>query len=79
MSHGYSLNLVLANKQANPKSVGVALGRFCIEREISVITVADTFKVSRTAVYNWFSGLSLPSREHIEQIERFMARRKKRK
>ena len=79
MSQGYSLNLVLANKQANSKSVGVALGRFCIAREIPVITVADTFKVSRTAVYNWFSGLSVPSREHIEQIERFMARHKKRK
>lgn len=79
MSHGYSLNLVLANKKADSKSVGVALGRFCIEREISVMAVAEAFKVSRTAVYNWFSGLSVPSREHIEQIERFMARRKKRK
>jgi hypothetical protein len=77
MSQGYSLNLVSANKKANLKSVGVALGRFCIEREIPVITVADTFRVSRTAVYNWFSGLSVPSREHIEQIERFMARRKR--
>ena len=79
MSQGYSLSLVLANQKANPKSIGVALGRFCINQGISVAMVADIFNVSRTAIYNWFSGASLPSREHIEHIERFMARPKKRK
>lgn len=79
MSHGYSVSLVSANKKADPKSIGVALGRFCIDRGVSVVAVSATFRVSRTAVYNWFSGFSAPSKEHIEQIERFMARPKKRK
>jgi hypothetical protein len=77
MSYGYSMGLALANKKADGKSRGVALGRFCIEKGIPVSEVAVTFKVSRTAVYNWFSGLSQPDREHSEQIERFMARRRK--
>lgn len=77
MSYGYSMGLVQANKAADGKSRGVALGRFCISKGIPVSEVADIFKVSRTAVYNWFSGLSQPDRDHAEQIERFIARRRK--
>ena len=77
MSYGYSQNLVFANKKANIKLLGVALGRLCIDRNIPVVEVATTFKVSRMTVYNWFEGASAPNREHSEQIERFMARRRK--
>jgi transcriptional regulator with XRE-family HTH domain len=77
MTYGYSMGLALANKQADGKSRGVALGRFCISKGIPVSEVAAAFKVSRTAVYNWFSGASQPDRDHAEQIERFMARRRK--
>lgn len=77
MTQGYSLSLVSANKKASAKHRGVALGRFCIANGISVIEVAEAFKVSRTAVYNWFSGASQPDRARSEQIERFVARRGK--
>jgi DNA-binding transcriptional regulator YiaG len=77
MSQGYSMSLVYANKKASIKHTGVALGRLCIEKNVSVSEVAAIFKVSRTAVYNWFSGASQPDRAHSEQIERFMARRRK--
>ena len=79
MSHGYSMSLVFANKKADIKNPGVALGRFCIDRNIPVSKVADELGVSRMAVYNWFGGSSWPSRDHIEAIERFTGRHKKRR
>ena len=77
MSQGYSMSLVYANKKADNKHRGVALGRYCIQNQIPVSEVAVAFKVSRTAVYNWFCGASHPDRVHSEQIERFIARRRK--
>lgn len=79
MAHGYSMSLVFANKKADIKNPGVALGRFCIDRNISVSKVADELGVSRMAVYNWFDGSSWPSRDHIEAIERFTGRHKRRR
>ena len=79
MAHGYSMSLAYANKKADVKNPGVALGRFCIDRNIPVSKVAESLGISRMAVYNWFTGSSWPSREHIEAIERFTGRYKKRK
>jgi hypothetical protein len=77
MTYGYSQSLAEANKKANVKSLGVALGRFCIVRGIPATKVAEALGVSRTTVYNWFLGEFTPSPNHSEQIERFMARHKK--
>lgn len=77
MTYGYSQSLVAANKKANAKSLGVALGRFCVVRGIPATKVAGALGVSRTTVYNWFVGEFTPSPDHSEQIERFMARHKK--
>jgi hypothetical protein len=79
MSYGYSQSLIEAVQTADDTSLGVALGRFCIERGIPVTEVAGIFKVSRATVYNWFWGRMLPSSTNNEQIERFIARRKKQK
>ena len=79
MSYGYSQRLVEANKEADSDSLGVALGRYCIERNIPVNDVAEYLNVSRASVYNWFWGSSVPSREHSEQIVSFMRQHKKRK
>jgi AcrR family transcriptional regulator len=77
MTYGYSQSLAEANKKADAKSLGVALGRFCIVRGIPATGVAEALGVSRTTVYNWFVGEFAPSPSHSEQIERFMARHKK--
>jgi hypothetical protein len=79
MSYGYSQRLVEANKKADVDSLGVALGRFCIERNIPVNEVSDYLGVSRSAVYNWFWGSSIPSRHVGETIVLFMRQYKKRK
>jgi predicted transcriptional regulator len=78
MSYGYSQSLVYANKKANIKSLGVALGRVCILEGVSVSHVADSFGVSRMAVYNWFKGDSVPHPETHAAIEKYIRSIKRR-
>ena len=66
---GYSQKLEKLNAQANTELLGVRLGRHCIRVGIPVIDVANHFKVSRTAVYNWFIGLNDISSKHKQEAE----------
>lgn len=77
MSHGYSQSLALVNKEADTKSLGVALGRICITRNISVQSIASEFGVSRMTVYNWFKGHTEPSSALAHQIQRFIDKQSK--
>jgi DNA-binding transcriptional regulator YiaG len=70
---GYSLNLMLANKAADGKHIGVALGRICIKTGLPVSVVAQRFGVSRQTVYNWFEGLTTPTNQSIEPIKQLIA------
>ena len=72
MSYGYSLRLVEANERSESQSLGVALGRVCIARNVPVQEVADQLGVTRMTVYNWFWGESEPSASFIERIESYM-------
>lgn len=77
MSYGYSQSLVRANKTASAKSLGVALGRICIGRDIAVQSVADVFGVSRMTVYNWFKGLSNPHPLYADAIKSYIKKHSK--
>lgn len=72
MSHGYSQSLVQANKEASARLLGVALGRHCIKRGISVSDIAERFGVSRMTVYTWFKGMRNPSPATAIQIQRYL-------
>jgi transcriptional regulator with XRE-family HTH domain len=72
MGYGYSQSLAEANKQADARSLGVALGRKCIQLGISVRDVADHFAVSRMTIYNWFKGECIPSTDLTVHIERYI-------
>lgn len=72
MGYGYSQGLVQANKEASARSLGVALGRFCIRNRISVLQISGHFGVSRMTVYNWFKGNTNPQKELTEPIQRYM-------
>jgi len=65
---GYSLRLVRANQAADPNKIGVALGRYCISKDVSVAEIAHKFDVSRMAVYSWFTGVSEPHPSKAEEI-----------
>ena len=69
MSYGYSARLIELNKQADPKLLGVRLGKACIKNNISVHEVANKFGVSRQTVYNWFMGRSSPQNVVAESVK----------
>jgi len=69
---GYSLNLMLVNKAADGKHIGVALGRICIKTGLPVSVVARRFKVSRQTVYNWFEGRVTPNNQVTEPIKQLI-------
>lgn len=74
MSYGYSQRIIEANKKADKKSLGVALGRLCISRGIPVTEVATKLGVTRATVYNWFWGLRVPDSKSSAAITRLMQR-----
>jgi len=72
MSYGYSQRLADACSNAQSDSVGMMLGRLCIEHSIPVNDVAERFGVSRSTVYNWFWGVHQPKSSLKQQILPFI-------
>ena len=69
MNNRYSLNIVLANQEADQTRLGVKLGKKCIKLGVSVAKVAATLGVSRQTVYNWFIGAYDPKPELTDDIK----------
>lgn len=61
---GYSQTIIENNKKAK-QSTGTLLGQICIALKYPVSQVAKELNVSRQTVYDWFSGITKPSK-HIE-------------
>ena len=74
MSYGYSLKLIELNKASDKKLLGVYFGAVCIKNDMPVAEVAQKLKVSRQAVYNWFTGVSNPSVQAAASIEKLIAK-----
>jgi len=77
MSIGYSARLIKLNHRAgdcyHDYSIGVELGKFCIEHDIPVMQVSTVLGVSRQTVYNWFVGLTAPSQQTAKGIQAFIS------
>lgn len=71
-SRGYSYNFVKEIQAADANNIGVKLGLYCIERDISVGQVAKEFGVSRHSVYNWFRGIFQPRSDQIAKIQAYI-------
>lgn len=76
MAKGYSILLANQIKAADPKLLGVQLGRVCIDKDIPVTDVSDFFKVSRMTVYSWFRGEAQVSSKHTDKMQKLIARLK---
>ena len=61
---GYSQNIIENNNKAGD-TIGTLLGRLCIAIKYPVGQVAKELNVSRQTVYDWFSGITKPSK-HME-------------
>jgi len=75
-NRGYASRIIKANLAANVESPGVALGRFCIKKEIPVSDVAEYFGVSRMTIYKWFVGEWLPRKSNAEKIANILKQAK---
>ena len=73
MPHGYSQYTIAANKSADRRLIGVALGRACIAKGVSVASIAQRFGVSRQTVYNWFEGKHGPKPELLRPVTAYVA------
>jgi hypothetical protein len=73
MAAGYSVTLLRKVKAADPKLIGVQLGRFCIANDIPVAVIADKFGVSRAAVYCWFVGTYAPNKKLHGRITKLIS------
>lgn len=72
MTVGYSLHIRSLNQNADGRSLGVVLGRYCIDRAIPVTQVASEFGVTRATVYNWFCGATVPQNKLHALIHEYM-------
>lgn len=52
----YTSKIKALNALADDSMLGVRLGRFCISTAMPVVEVAAELDVSKTVVYNWFTG-----------------------
>lgn len=74
---GYDSLFVERVRAADASLLGVQLGLLCVEHAIPVEWIATRMKVSRQAVYDWFTGVP-PRSEKRAQIERLMSQLRKR-
>jgi|DEB0MinimDraft_3_1074331.scaffolds.fasta_scaffold414531_1 hypothetical protein len=75
-NRGYSKRIAEVNANANPDSLGVQLGRYCIQHEIPIMEIARMFGVSRMSVYSWFTGKSEPRLlKYTVRIKQFLEER----
>lgn len=72
MSKGYSTLTVREIEEANPKLLGVKLGRLCVKKSIPVNDVAEYFSVSRVTVYAWFRGKTVVSGKHADKMQKLV-------
>lgn len=74
MTYGYSQRIVELNKEADKTSLGVVLGRACIKANTPVQEAAEYLGVSRTTVYNWFTGAFTPHPKYHAAITKLLKR-----
>ena len=73
-NRGYATRIVRANQEADIKSPGVKLGRFCIKKDYSFREVSEYFGVSSMTIYKWFTGEWIPRKVHENKINEMLSK-----
>ena len=68
---GYSITLSKCISEAK-RTVGCALGMVAVKKDISVAKIAEKLGVSRTCVYDWFTGQYEPSPENLKRLKKLL-------
>ena len=71
---GYSMKLIAAVEAAEPEFIWIKFAKFCIEQEMPVRSVAESFAVTPATVYSWFTGRATPRGRHINRMMRILDR-----
>ena len=74
MAVGYSALTVREIMAADPRMLGVQLGRICVDRDIPVADVAQFLGTSRVTVYAWFRGKVGVSDKYAEKVQELVER-----
>jgi hypothetical protein len=67
----YSEKFLLNLQRADGGSLGVQLGRLCVEANLPAAYVAKALETSRISVYNWFRGRGIRENKR-RTVEVFM-------
>lgn len=70
----FSQKIIDSLTDEGKEGVAIELGRVCLKHGYTVAEVADVFGVSRPTVYNWFNGMTKPSRRMREKIQKLIDR-----
>ena len=73
MSNGYTLAKATAIREADTRLIGVQLGLRCLDKNVSVTTVAAALNVTRQTIYAWFTGKWHPKGKRLEKIRLYLA------
>jgi hypothetical protein len=70
---GYSAPFVQAIREGNLREPVALFSSLCVDRAVSVGTVASLLGVTRPTVYAWFTGRAVPRAKHRAAIETLIA------
>lgn len=65
----YTIQIAELNAAADQSLLGVQLGKLCIENKLPVARVATDLNISKSVVYNWFTGRSGINKHLREKVE----------
>jgi hypothetical protein len=72
MPRPYGQKFLIELIAADPTSLGVRLGRLCVDANLPASYVSTALATSRVSVYNWFRGSGIREDKRIA-VEAFMA------
>jgi hypothetical protein len=66
MPRPYSQKFLMELQNGDPDSLGIQLGRLCVDCNIPAAYVAKALNTSRITVYSWFRGASVREKKRRE-------------
>ncbi len=72
---GYSTGFISQVKSARMNEQVRKIALLAIKDSIPVKDIADHMGVSRTAIYNWFTGKNEPREQYIQVLKDYVTRR----
>lgn len=66
---GYAANFARRVLRSTGTSLGVQLGKACVQYGVPIAWVANELQVSRQTVYRWFTGEAVPNGARSAELE----------